>query len=248
MRKGALAVGLLACGFVPLVLGALLVRDRGSSPASRGTIARESGYRGGSPPGRNQLPQFQLPSYSGATVRSRDLRGKVVLLTFLDTRCTTQCPIIAGILAEAMRRLPTQARGKTVAFAISVDPEYDTPQSVRRFLRRRHAVGTFDFLLGTEERLRPVWRAFYVLAVSKTANPNIHSADVRVFDARGVWVSILHVGVDLTPANVVHDVETALAKGDQYSRSSSPARRASMHSRSAKPGLTKTTKTHEEGT
>jgi protein SCO1/2 len=201
-----LAVGLLASGFVPLLLGALFVHERSSGP----TITRESAYRGGSPPGGIQLPDFRLRSYRGPVLRSRDLSGKVVLVTFLDTRCSTQCPIIAGILGEAMSKLPAPARAKTVAFAISVDPEYDTPASVRRFLRRRQALGTFDFLLGTQKQLRPVWRSFYVLAVSKTANPNIHSADVRVFDPRGVWVSIMHVGVDLTPANIVHDVETAL--------------------------------------
>jgi protein SCO1 len=213
MRKGALAVGLLASGFVPLLLGALFLHERGSAPASGPTITRESTYRGSSPPGRIQLPNFRLRSYRGDFVRSRDLRGKVVLVTFLDTRCTTQCPIIAGILGEAMRKLPAPARAKTAAFAISVDPEHDAPASVRRFLRRRNALGTFDFLLGTEKQLRPVWRSFYVLAVSRTANPNIHSADVRVFDRRGVWVSILHVGVDLTPANVVYDVEAALEEG-----------------------------------
>jgi protein SCO1/2 len=213
MRRGALAVGLLASGFVPLLLGALFVHGRSSAPASGRTIVRESAYRGSSPPGRIQLPDFRLRSYRGALVRSRGLRGKVVLVTFLDTRCTTQCPIIAGILGEAMRKLPAQARAKTVAFAISVDPEYDRPTSVCRFLRRRDALGPFDFLLGTEKQLRPVWRSFYVLTVSKTDNPNIHSADVRVFDRSGIWVSTMHVGVDPTPANLVHDVETALGNG-----------------------------------
>jgi len=214
MRKGSLAVGLLAAGFVPLLLGSLFLNGRGSAPASDRTIASESVYRGSEPPGRIQLPDFRLRSYRGGLVRSRDLRGKVVLVTFLDTRCTTQCPIIAGILGEAMRKLPARARAKTTALAISVDPEFDTPTSVRRFLRRRHALGSFDFLLGTETQLRPVWRAFYVLAVSKAANPNIHSADVRVFDPDGVWVSTMHVGVDLAPRNVVQDVETALEQSE----------------------------------
>jgi len=207
VRKGALTVGLLVSGFLPLLLGALFVHERSGGK----TIMRACAYRGNCPPGL-QLPTFQLRSYRGDVVSSRDLRGKVVLVTFLDTRCTTQCPIIAGILGQAMRKLPAPARAETVAFAISVDPEYDTPPSVRRFLRRQNALGTFDFLLGTEKQLSPVWRSFYVLAVSKTANPNIHSADVRVFDPQGVWVSIMHVGVDLTPGNIVHDVATALGE------------------------------------
>ena len=204
MKRAALAIALLAAGVIPLTIGAVLVHDQGNGAGT---------YRGSRPPAGMLSPDFRLRSYRGPVVRSRDLRGNVVLVTFLDTRCTTQCPIIAGILGEAMRKLPAPVRAKTVAFAISVDPEYDTPESVRRFLRRRNALGTFDFLLGTEKQLRPVWRSFYVLAVSKTANPNVHSADVRVFDPSGMWVSTMHVGVDLTPASLVYDVETALEKG-----------------------------------
>jgi len=126
-----------------------------AEPALDPVIARESAYRGGTPPGGIRLPDFQLPSYRGASVHSRDLRGKVVPVTFLDTRCTTQCPIIAGILGETMRKLPAPARANTVAFAISVDPECDTSESVRRFLRRRHVLGTFDFLLGRRSSSAP---------------------------------------------------------------------------------------------
>jgi hypothetical protein len=33
---------------------------------------------------------------------------------------------------------------------------------------------------------------------------------VRIFDRRGIWVSTLHAGIDLTPANLVHDIRAAL--------------------------------------
>jgi len=211
MRSAALAVGLLAIGFVPLLLGALFVHYRGGG--SDAALFGRSAYRGGPVPGNTRLPDFRLRSYRGTYVRTRDFRGKVVVVTFLDTRCTTSCPIIATVLGEAIRGLPAEARANTVAVAISVDPKHDTPENARRFLRRRHALGAFDFLLGRTKELRPVWRGFYVLAVSETDNPDIHSADVRVFDLRGIWVSSLDVGVDLTPANVVHDIETALEAG-----------------------------------
>lgn len=213
MKKAALAIALVAGGFVPLLLGALVVHQGSGGGAPEAVLDRSSAFRGGPVPGSIELPAFRLRSYRGGYVRSRDLRGKVAVVTFLDTRCTTKCPIIATLLADAIRRLPRPVRADTVAIAISVDPEHDTPESVNRFLRRRRARGTFDFLLGTEKELRPVWRAFYVLAASQTGNPDIHSADVRVFDPRGAWVSILHEGVDLTPGNVVHDVETALEEG-----------------------------------
>lgn len=44
----------------------------------------------------------------------------------------------------------------------------------------------------------------------ETGNADTHSADVRVFDRNGKWVATLHAGADLTPANLAHDITTAL--------------------------------------
>jgi hypothetical protein len=37
----------------------------------------------------------------------------------------------------------------------------------------------------------------------------MHSAPVRVYDAEGRWRSTLNAGVDLTPANLAHDLRLA---------------------------------------
>jgi cytochrome oxidase Cu insertion factor (SCO1/SenC/PrrC family) len=200
MRRVALAIGLLAAGVVPLTIPAVLTREQRGGTST---------YRGSRPPPGIHSPDFQLRSSRGGYVDVGELRGRVALITFLDTRCTTKCPIIAAVLGDAIRQLPDAVRARTTALAISVDPEHDTPERARRFLERRHALGALDFLLGTTRQLRPVWRAFYVLPAADTGDANVHSADVRVFDPRGVWVSTLHEGVDLTAANLAHDIETA---------------------------------------
>jgi cytochrome oxidase Cu insertion factor (SCO1/SenC/PrrC family) len=206
MKRVALALGLLAIGFVPLSLGALLIDHRRGDA----NLVPASAYRGTVAPAGIYSPDFRLRSYRGPYVRMRGLRGKVALVTFLDTQCTTMCPIIASTLGEAIRQLSGPAQAKTLALAISVDPKQDTPKSARRFLRRHHALGALDFLIGSQRELGPVWHAFHIVSVAETGNANIHSADVRVFDPQGVWVSTLHVGVDLTPANLAHDVEVTL--------------------------------------
>jgi hypothetical protein len=38
----------------------------------------------------------------------------------------------------------------------------------------------------------------------------MHSAPVRIYDREGRWRSTLHAGVDLTPANLAHDIGLAL--------------------------------------
>jgi hypothetical protein len=69
------------------------------------------------------------------------------------------------------------------------------------------------YLSGALVQLQPVWRRFNIVSAYETGDSDIHSADVRIFDPQGVWVSTLHVGVDLTPANLAHDVRMALEKG-----------------------------------
>ena len=111
MKRVALAVGLIAIGFVPLTVGALLVGRRSAGPAADGSLAPQGAYRGSRPPVGSRAPDFRLKSFRGADVRMRGLRGKVVLVTFLDTRCTTKCPVIATLLAESMGQLITGSRG-----------------------------------------------------------------------------------------------------------------------------------------
>jgi hypothetical protein len=52
-------------------------------------------------------------------------------------------------------------------------------------------------------------KAFAVAASHDTGNSNMHSAPVRVYDRDGRWRSKLHSGVDLTPANLAHDLRAA---------------------------------------
>jgi cytochrome oxidase Cu insertion factor (SCO1/SenC/PrrC family) len=209
MRRVHLVKGTLAFGLL-VAIGALIVQmttGKHQAPATLATSA--SPYRGSTPPRGLHAPDFSLRSYRGGLVRMRDLRGKVVLVTFLDTKCTDKCPIIASQIGAALPLLPSAVRRQVVALAITVDPRADSPASVRRFLQTRHALG-MDFLLGSVKKLRPVWRAFYVVAAADTGSANSHSADARIFNRRGIWVSTLRPGVDLTPRNVVHDLLTAL--------------------------------------
>ena len=57
-----------------------------------------SAYRGSQPPKGITVPDIALRSYRGPLVRTRDLRGKVVAATFLDTACRDKCPIITAVI------------------------------------------------------------------------------------------------------------------------------------------------------
>jgi cytochrome oxidase Cu insertion factor (SCO1/SenC/PrrC family) len=167
-------------------------------------------FRGNAPPRPLLMPDFRLRNYSGELVASHKFRGKVVLLTFLETRCREACPAIAAQIGRAVRGLSREERRQVVALAISTHPKDDTPASVRAFLRARRAEDLV-YLLGSEAELRPVWKSFYVLSALDSGDADTHSAPVRIFNREGEWVATQHEGIDLSVENLVHDVRVALS-------------------------------------
>ncbi len=163
----------------------------------------EASFRGSVPPEGLMLPP--------AVADSPGIAGKTLAVTFLDTQCTEACPIAATQVAEAMRLLG-EDRGRVLALAYSVDPLNDTPASIRSFLAKNRATGEIRYVDGSVAELQPIWKEFKILASHGTGNSNMHSAPVRVYDAEGRWRSTLHPGVDLTAANLAHDLKSALGE------------------------------------
>lgn len=189
-----------------------------SAMNDRGGVGGSGAYRGSEPPARFTLPEFDLPSYAGGRVSSRELRGRVVLLTLLDSQCTEARPILASVIARTIDRLAPQEREAVRAVAVSGDPAEDTPASVRRFLAARRAVGRLEYLVGEERELRPLWTALQLLPSVDTGRDTLHSAPLRIYDRDGVWVATLHAGADLSEENLLHDIRSALAADDETSR------------------------------
>ncbi|HYY77105.1 MAG TPA: SCO family protein [Gaiellaceae bacterium] len=171
----------------------------------------EGDFRGSLPPEGIELPELRLADQDGDMIRTEDLRGKVALVTFLDTQCEESCPLIASAVADGLERLTPEERERVVALAVSVDPAEDTPASVRRFLASRGAEDALRYVVAPEAELRPLWDAFGVLPSADSGSDDLHSAPVRIYDPSGVWAATLHTGADLTPQNLVHDVRVALA-------------------------------------
>jgi cytochrome oxidase Cu insertion factor (SCO1/SenC/PrrC family) len=169
----------------------------------------ETDFRGSEPPGGQLLPPFELRDQDGRLVRSADLGGKVLAVTFLDSECTEACPIIAAQMTQAVGALGPD-RERIEALAITVDPVGDTAERIDGFLARYRAADTLRYLDGTVAELRPVWSGFKVASSMDSGDSNLHSAPVRVYDGEGRWRSTLHAGVDLTAASLAHDLREAM--------------------------------------
>lgn len=201
-----------AAGLVALLaVVALVVGLRGAQPELADTPAGP--FRGSEAPAGIRLPAFSLRDESGRVVRTGDLRGRVVLLTFLDAQCTESCPVIAWEVARTLDALEADERKRVIAVAISTDPAEDTPQAVGSFLRRQHAQGRLRYLTGSLATMRPLWRSFQILPSVDSGSDSLHSAPVRIYSSDGEWLATLHAGADLTKENLLHDIRVALDLG-----------------------------------
>ena len=193
-------IALVVACVAALGAAVLLARARDGESASAG-----SEFEGAIMPKGVRAPDFRLSDQDGHTVSMRALRGKPVAVTFLYTHCRDSCPAQAQTLRGALDQL-----GHDVpALAVAVDPPRDTPDSARAFLAKQHALGRIDFVLGTREQLRPLWKGFAIRPQAVTAE---HQARFTLVDKRG-FQRIGYPGSQATPENLAHDLRLLEREG-----------------------------------
>jgi protein SCO1/2 len=97
------------------------------------------------------VPDFALLDQSGKKTSLKSLRGKVVVMTFIYTRCPLSdfCPRMSKNFAEIDKALEGDASlyAKTHLLSVSFDPAYDTPKVLKSYgaaYTGRFAKETFD--------------------------------------------------------------------------------------------------------
>ncbi|MGY3236407.1 protein SCO1/2 [Bradyrhizobium sp. USDA 4448] len=76
---------------------------------------------------------FQLTDQNGKTVTDQNLKGKPTLIFFGYTHCPDVCPTSLFEMSEVLRAMGKDA-DKVNAIFISVDPERDTPATMKDYL------------------------------------------------------------------------------------------------------------------
>jgi cytochrome oxidase Cu insertion factor (SCO1/SenC/PrrC family) len=151
----AAAVGAVAVVIVGVAPMAAAATNGTADPILAETV---SGY---APPIDTAAPGFQLTDTSGRTVTLASLRGKVVLLTFLDTVCTVDCPVIAQELKITAQLLGSQAKNVELV-AISANPSYYGVEFTRAFDEQEGMTSVPDwmFLTGSLPQLKRLWAEY----------------------------------------------------------------------------------------
>ena len=90
-------------------------------------------------------------------------RGKVVLLAFNDSECTTICPLTTTAMLDAKRMLG-RAGSQVQLLGVDADPKATSIQDVLSYSQLHGMLGQWRFLTGSLAQLKHVWREYGVQA------------------------------------------------------------------------------------
>jgi len=152
-------------------------------------------------------PGFQLTDQFHHPVSLSRLRGKVVVLTFVQSHCTGTCQLVAEEIHQALVRLGPDARHVAVV-AVSVDPSSDTTASIRQFSQVHHLYHRWHYLTASRQVLAKIWKEYYVWAAMPPSGSQAdvaHTSATYLID-RGGQERVLLTGA-LTQSTLVSDLQ-----------------------------------------
>jgi protein SCO1/2 len=149
------------------------------------------------------MPDFELTDQSGRALALSALKGKVVAVTFIYSRCPLPdyCPRMIENFKALRERFAARMDRDLVFLTISFDPRYDTPEVLSKYAASQRAGGPgWHFLTGDPAKIERVCNAF---GIQYWAEEGLitHSLQTAVIDRDGLLAATVE-GKDFTPAQL----------------------------------------------
>jgi protein SCO1 len=155
---------------------------------------------------------FTLTNQDAARVGLADLRGKVVVVTFIYASCADTCPLLTAKLVGIQERLGAEG-GRARFVAITVDPERDTPEVLRHYADGHRAKApAWMFLTGTVPEIYAVARRYGVYVKKRPTGDVDHTFLTSLIDGEGI-LRVQYQGVRFDPGEFLRDLRSLLREG-----------------------------------
>jgi cytochrome oxidase Cu insertion factor (SCO1/SenC/PrrC family) len=179
--------GMISAGALGvIVLGVIPLATAQASPAASPILAQS--IDGGSSPINIEAGDFTLTDQHGRQVSLSGLRGQVVLMTFLDPVCVSDCPLIAQEFRQAGQMLG-EHNPHVKLVAVNNNPLYNQPAYIQAFDRQEGLASTPDWEYlssGNPATLRKVYQEYGVPAETLPAGAMLGHSDIAyVINQRG---------------------------------------------------------------
>jgi cytochrome oxidase Cu insertion factor (SCO1/SenC/PrrC family) len=172
----AAAAGVIVLGVVPM---AAAQASTAASPILAQAIA------GSGTPVSGPASNFTLTDQNGQTVSLAGLRGKVVLLTFLDPVCVSECPLIAQEFKQAGQILGA-SNSSVEMVCVNLNPTYSDIAYIQAFDQQEglNTVSNWRYLTGSPKTLEKIYAAYGVASEVLPAGAMLGHSDVAFVISR----------------------------------------------------------------
>jgi len=159
-----------------------------------------------------KIKDFTLTDHNGKRVKFSDFRGKYLLVFFGYTYCPDVCPTSMYRIKETLEKLGKYKENVHVLF-ISVDPDRDTPENLKKFISYFDPTGKYiTGLTGSPEEIKEVAKMFraYYKKVPLKDNPDVgylvdHTAFIYFIDKNGIMRLIFRPANE-DPEKIAQDI------------------------------------------
>jgi protein SCO1/2 len=136
------------------------------------------------------LPDTELVTQYGEHRRfnSEIVDGRIVVIDFIYTTCTTVCPVLSATLRQVQRQLEKRGGSEVLLVSITVDPVRDTPARLKAYADKFHVGDNWLWLTGDKQAVDGVLKQLGAYSPNYTDHPSM----VLVGDAaKGDWARYL---------------------------------------------------------
>jgi protein SCO1 len=162
----------------------------------------------------DEVPDFQLTDQNGKRIGFHQYRGRVVVLTFIYTRCPLPdyCPLMTDNFAQIGKALKagSESKPQIQLLSITLDPEYDTPKVLREYAAQ-HSEGSrqWDYATGTKDEIKQI-ATYFGMQYWTEGDQVIHGLRTAIVGADGKLLK-LYRGNDWKPEEIVGEIRNAAA-------------------------------------
>ncbi len=158
-------------------------------------------------------PEFALTTQSGDKLSSDNLKGKILLISFIFTTCNGTCPATTHRMSQIQDELKARGLFKNDLvrlLSISLDPTRDTPEVIKGYMKLYDAdPDHWSFLTGPADQVSAVVKSWGMWAKAAANGQLDHPSRIFLVDSQSRIREIYNLSF-LKPKWVAQDVELLL--------------------------------------
>jgi cytochrome oxidase Cu insertion factor (SCO1/SenC/PrrC family) len=177
---GGIAVAMLAVGFIPLINDATSAgAETTFFLATNNGVTFERG---------SLAPSFHLTDQWNKPFSFPTHNGKFTVLTFLDPRCWTDCPLLSHQLEDLDAMLTPTERRHVQLVAVAADPFHERVSDLRAFIKKNYlgSLDNFIYVTGQLPAMQATWASYDIGVTMRPGwRMSIHSDAAYLIDPSG---------------------------------------------------------------